>query len=426
MPGYPELATGTRETTVENKDHRARCYELCGAGGWCYRIEGGQKMVFCQKAPNIRRPRVLCLYSRTFPLPHISTQPLFARHLSKYIMSTEVIDLLPTTLESLISNAQLHRPSNRPPRYVAHSKGTLHLDAATYFGPEQTILVEIKPKSAVLSVSRLNPVDHAIVLRKYTIPAYHVKNYLAVRGAIPERAYYPCDMLSGNEARMQNAASVLQKERASALRVFSGGSLIDAEPATKAVRAAIAALAHDGNAVQGVRKIQEADILDTWGAFEVMGILIKRLGLTNAESLVTSVTQGETLLEDVDETEVDQARRDIAYSCAEEGAKRHNELERRQAMEKLEMMRDNLLVRLVADFLQAATAKDCSLMVALCQRTDDQMNTHVSNEKSVIVDGVEWLYRVWVVDVGQKDVRKITSRWPNVERRRAATLQSRD
>lgn len=418
MPGLAQPA---------DKRTLAECKPIeidCDPEKWRYRIEGGQKMVFFQVKPDGDCANVLCLYSASCPLPQGRPQPLFSKHLSRYLLNTSIVSLTSAFTRSLVCNARVLRPSNRPPHYVAHSKGTLQPDLAAYFGIESTTLIEIKPKSGILSVSRLIPTELARTLRKFTTPTYHVKNYLAKTGVIPEHPYCPADMLSGNKPRMLGAVAALQRERARTLRVFSAGSVIDAEAANKMVHAAVAALEHDGVVVHRIRKIQEADVLDTSGAVAVMNILAERVGTTEAERLVASAARGESVHSHVSDDDIAQARRDIAYASPEEGARRHNESQRASALKKLSEMSNKMLVRLAADFLQAAAAKDCSLMIALC-RKEDYLAGHgqSDDDRMVPFDGVQWVYRVWVVDVGQKDVDKITSRWPKEESRQEAKLR---
>lgn len=420
MPGYSSLTD--KGALADGEDGVIDC----DPDKWRYRIEGGQKMVFFRTTPGEDLANVLCLYSAACPLPQGKPQPLFSKYLSHYLLNTSIVSLPSEFSRSLVRNARQNRPPNRPPHFVPHSRGTLQLDLAAYFGTESTTLVEIKPKSGVLSVSRLIPTELARTLGKFTTPTYHVKNYLTKTGVIPKHPYCPADMLSGNKTRMFEAVAALQRERARTLRAFSAGSVIDAEAANRMVQAAVAALEHDGVAVHRVRKIQEEDVLDISGAATVMKILAERVGTLEAETLVASAARGESNVTEVSEQDITQARRDIAYSSPEEGARNHCESQRMTALKKLHEMSDALLVRLAADFLQAAAAKDCSLMIAMCRKEDYLSGQRqLADDRMVAFDGVEWVYRVWAVDVEQKDVDKITSRWPKEERRREALLRNR-
>lgn len=509
---------------------------LPSPSAWVYRVEGGQKMVFALRDPSSCPPLILCLYSADAPPPHLHVQPLFARHLAPYLQPSRIVTLPRSYLNALVSAAQPHRPPlRRSTTYHPHSTATLLPDAARHFGPS-TFLVELKPKGALLSRSRLIPPNLALALRKFISPPYHAKHYLP-HGSVPSDAYYPSDLLSADLHRMTRAVGALLRHEARGLRVFDAQSntpwradnVLKHPPARQALDVALAALVKEPRACHGICSVQTADYLDVFGAEAIMLALVRRIGMAKAQQRVRDVMTSPAACEahtpdtsadsqcaladfyetvaaqphgvvveqivgidqtgcafdrsnnadsdegssermisvggvcDADDVAIEPSdhtlhslsvldtvwtngngvhttgptngvdnarltaqspdaivedeytawRGRITYESAAHGAKLHNDANYEAALRAVADMPVHVMVSFLADFLQAATAKDCSLLVAVAPS---------QVEPDIMVGQQGWRYKVWVVDVGEKDIRKILGKWPQRERQRAEEL----
>lgn len=420
---------------------------------WRYRIEGGQKMVFastCDETcflglhpmpdPKLNNkswcqgclPVVLCLYSAKGPLPRSHPQPLIAQHLAPYLMPSSVVNIDYPATTYLICNAEAQRPSSRTRQpYIPHESAAIQLDAARYFGPS-TVLVEFKAKCALRATSCLIPPLIAEVLRKYQAAPYHVKNYLMNDECIPEDAYDPADLLAYEDvSRQHKAALTLLREKSRALRIFvDGGNVVNQEDMTKCthyVQVAAEALAVDGNACKGIREIQAHDRLDALGAAAVMQRLVSRVGRSTAEHLVTSTIRETSLNFGVSALDDYSWHRIVAYDSPEQAMHEHNDERYREALTSLETLPTEILAIALGDYLQAAAAKDCSLLVSLCPTEEvDAMSMHDEQIGVACIEGEEWAFRIWVVDIGEKDITKISEKWPTQDIERAAKLTLKD
>lgn len=393
---------------------------------WVYRIEGGQKMVFSHTSThyNYNKRQVLCLYSNKKSLPNFLQQPLFSKHLSPYLMSVTAHGLSTRFARQLVQSAQSSRPSSRPRAYTPHSVGTLYPDAAYYFG-SSTIMVEIKPKCSVLSKSKLTPPAIASALNKFSTPTYHIKNYLMETGALPKRPYEPSDLLTGNLSRKRQALSALISERSRALRVFVNGRIVDPTTERPSVMAAAHALTDDVRACAGVQAIQEYGYIDTFGALAAWTRCLHREGRVKTEQLIKfelckSPRQHRTL------NQMANIRQMLTYQSRQQAIRLHTEHEHKAAVQNVNELQTRSLVTMLAHFLQAATANDCSFLISMCRVNELQNHHrhhhHGNDVKVVTVDGVDWLYRIWVIDVAEKDMIKIADKWPSEERERASKL----
>lgn len=330
--------------------------------------------------------------------------------------------LPPTFVTELIARAQPHRPLDRPQVFKAHGMGAIYPDAAFHFGMETT-LVEIKAKCGVLSTSRLTPPWIATALLKFSVPPYHVKNYLVKNGCLPDKPYNPADLLSDDVGRLRHAVSVLMAEDSRALRVFKNGRLVESNSDRETVFAAAAALVHDSSACKGIKAIQEHDCLGKFGALTAMNILTRREGRSTTEQLI--ITELYKSLNEAGLKEISKQRQKLCYHTPEEGMRLHSEEKYEMALQNINRMDTQTLVLMLAHCLQAATAKDCSLLIAMC-RVVDFCGSDRDRDLVVCVDGVEWLYRNWVVDVDEKDMAKISGKWIHDEREQAIELTARD
>lgn len=422
-----------------------------------YRIEGSQKMIFAPDNVNINQdtekvraptlgehspPCVLCLYSTDGPLPQVEPLPLVARHLSRYVIPAHSIAIPRELTSRLVKTASAKRPAHRPTTFNSHDTATVHLDAARYFGLH-TVLVEFKAKSGTLSTSKLIPPTIARTLGKYTTPTYHVKNYLMCYGRIPEVAYNPADLLSTDVERTAHAVNVLMLEKSRALRMFKGGKVVQKlENFRNDIRAATQALLNDVDACQGIRALQAYDHIDTLGADTVMSELKRRVGSsTEAERLVTAALRSPHFLNrpndnngalgtnahtnELRNDEDDEWQRHLSYESPQQAARLHCDEQYKKALAQLKLLPSRSLIKSLVYFLQAAAAKDCSLLVALGRYNEEQVKTCLRQEqyyRTLDVDGVKWMFRIWVVDIGEKEVDKISTKWPRQDIERAKML----
>lgn len=390
---------------------------------WKYRIEGSQKMVFSSHNNNDDdRAHVLCIFSNSKPLPRFATQSLFKKYLSRYLMPASTHHVPPTFVNELIARAQPHRPLDRPQVFKAHGIGAIYPDAAFHFGMKTT-LVEIKAKCGVLSKSRLTPPWIATALRPFSIPPYHIKNYLVAHGCLPDKPYNPADLLSDDAARLRHAVTVLMAENSRALRVFKNGKIVESNSDCETVFAAAAALVHDGSACTGIKAIQEHDLLGKFGALNAMNILTRREGRSITEQLI--ISELHKSVKEAGLKEVSKQRSKLCYETPEEGIRLHSEENYETALQSINRMDTQTLAALLAHCLQAATAKDCSLLIAMC-RAVEFCGSDQDRDLVVCVDGVDWMYRIWVIDVDEKDMGKITGKWIDDEQRYAAKLTARN
>lgn len=301
-------------------------------------------------------------------------------------------------------------------------------------------MVELKPKSAVLSRSCLSPPHLAHGLQKFSVPVYHIKHY-AVNGITPTNPYSPADLLSGIEIRMRRAADALVSEQSSGLRVFLFGSgspissavLQHNAMAQQIIDVALAALRKDKQAMSGIMAIQQADVLDATGAELALRTLEDRLGKHHAWTVVQQAMRLGTDQISQNSSAVPHSGRGVSYSepdfapavvpasdedlqpfvdrityrSSGDGLCLHDDHSFRAACHDLIRMPDAVLVRLIADFMQAAAAKDCSVLIALSPSN--------LQEADVVVNQQGWSYDIKVIDVGEKGLDKV-SKWTGIDR----------
>ena len=406
---------------------------------WEYRIEGSQKVVFSNSSPNPSASSILCLYPYNTSTPQFRPPYLIRTLLHPYLIPPIPLRLPSSYVSDLLSRSR----GNRPPRRVANTPtipstfATLNPDAALFFGPN-TILVEIKPKTARPSISKLIPPQIANLLCKYSSPPYHLKNYLLPHNYVPSKAYHPSDLLSGCYQRATKAVNTLLQEKARGLRVFHNGILQSSLPSYKnAIVAAMAALSVDQTAVKNIAQIQAMDVLDGIGAEIVLCHLKQLVGAGEAERMIHSYVQnGPRYSVNSDkEEQYQEVVKDLSYNSPDEGMNIHCQREFQKAIDVAENLEAEDAARLLAEYLQASTAKDCSLLVAL-QRDDwdtekgkecsfEESKNKLECLNSVFSNNSKWNYQIWVVDVAAKPLSKIEKKWGIEDRTRAALLAKR-
>ncbi|PXF41286.1 hypothetical protein BWQ96_08995 [Gracilariopsis chorda] len=386
---------------------------------WHYRIEGAQKIVF-SNAPN-HPPNVLLLSAvknhpaaPLQPLTNLS-QALFRRHLSPYLLPHHIVSLTPAYIKHLSQHATPFRPPHR--RAASHISphnraASLFPDVAFHFGPNTT-LVEIKPKAALLSRSRLIPPHVASALKKYTTPPYHIKNYLMLNGSLPHRPYIPSHLLCDDIPTVSSAISSLLTDNSRGLRVFRAGEPCNPEHHLSELRAAAHAIVIDNACAQGIVAIQSADLIDNMGAEIIMRHLIRRVGEQQATKLLRKSLYTYHAIPHLDE---------ITYKSSQQAAQLHDDAQYNSAVKAARTLPVTTAVHLLSGFLQAAAAKDCSIMIALCKANEVK---HTTPDCIIVeVQGVQWAAKLWVIDTDEKHTAKILGKWGVDDRKRASMLGS--
>ncbi|KAI0566169.1 Inositol-pentakisphosphate 2-kinase [Gracilaria domingensis] len=113
---------------------------------------------------------------------------------------------------------------------------------------------------------------------------------------------------------------------------------------------------------------------------------------------------------------------EITYKTSGQAHQLHSTAEYTKALKAAQALSVAASVQLLAGFLQAAAAKDCSMMIALC-RLDEAQPTN-SESMLVHVHGVRWRACLWVIDTDEKHIAKILGKWGVDDRKRASMLGS--
>lgn len=168
------------------------------------------------------------------------------------------------------------------------------------------------------------------------------------------------------------------------------------------------------------------DYIDNIGAAFLLDRLVKALGKGKAYKMISRYLYEE------DDMPMDQelmrafldAKRIISYDTAADAARLHCEERYRRAVNRAMQLEPCFMAKMIADFMQAAAAKDCSVMVAICRRADAAFapatDAKSDDDRCRVVtnDGEEWLYSVNVVDTGEKSIDKILNKWAAIDLQR--------
>lgn len=342
-----------------------------------------------------------------------------------------------------------HRPHFRKARSaISTSPGFAELlpDLALCFG-QDTILLEIKPKSGVLSRSALLPPDVAQTLQKYRVPPYYLKKYLLPDGVdklgrLPERSrrYNPVELISDKNILEQ--LLILHLEGSGSLKLFLQGTMLTHEGSAStcnnglcatildvASRALMSTGDNQKSCLACLKEIQDADCIDNIGALLLLKRLERELGRIHAHRMIEGYLYCEKgQHEDAKEEESFQiARSKISYKSAEEARQLHSNERYACALKEGMMMKPQFTARMLAEFLQAAVAKDCSVMISMCHEANSSASIAELLESGkdcgvVSVNGHRWLYIVHVVDVGAKSIHKIEDKWAATDFQRVARI----
>lgn len=438
---------------------------------WTYRTEGSQKALFYSvqathrlqtNAPTSHFPTALCVYlARKDPKgtgvkyhpPHPSEPPILIRdHFKRYLLNPIPLQLSRSYLEQLSQAAEPHRPSLRKLNSsISAAPGSAELipDLAYCLGPD-TVIVEVKPKLGVLSRSALLDPDVAERLQKYYMPTYFLKNYLLPEGtekleSLPEasRRYNPLDLVSGRNILQH--LTTLHNEGCKTLKIFRSGSAFrqnsdppstsDKEFSAKLIEAASHVLSNSTGGKKSclscVKEAQSVDRIDNFGAAFLLKRLVKEVGKSRAYKMIESYmfTGDEHKVDEWDEEGFQAAAEKVCYESTEEARRLHSRERYTRALEEANRMELPFVARLLADFMQAAVAADCSIIISMCPETScaipaaDLMSSDLDCG-TVTIEGQEWLYVVHIIDVGSKSIDKIEQKWAATDFRRLSRIMA--
>jgi Inositol-pentakisphosphate 2-kinase len=385
--------------------------------------------------------------------------------LRPYVMFGKLISVTDTFIEDLMVQSAEMRPGHGSRSSIFFPQRTVLLqkDLANLFSPrgqltqQSTVCVEIKPKGGLTSISRLCPKALCDALQKFEKLDYAIKHYelLPAQNALDIPKYSPADFLSGEHSRILYALEAMRLQKASGFRIFFGGDIAVANdlpievpvsalnvglhravspkhiyefdandcfrPSPESIREyayssslckdAIVVvskiLAENGKVLGAILYEQGRDFIDASGAEVLWDQLVENLGgcEKSAEYRINEayLTQGNTaqLCE-----EVCRARQNLSYKDSREALTLHCDKIVQEAMAYVKVMSSDAISRVLADFLTASVAKDCSLMISLSFRPADC--DYDPKHAFVRLDtGGICTFAIHVVDIGPKPCSKI-------------------
>lgn len=342
-----------------------------------------------------------------------------------------------------------------------------------------TTCVEIKPKGALTSVSRLVPPEICAALDKFQVTPYAVKETCCVGGTrvvreeeekkeerVPE--YSPADLLSGEPGRIAAALEALRLRRAHSLRVFHDGAVgladdlpidprlfpdraaaYEAPENVGAIEAAARVLADARGVGSGIRDAQRRDYVDALGAEKVYAHLVRVCcggDVEKAEEFVWDAyfADDDDVVSDSDDddgggggggtgdggdggdnggatleaTQLADARATLSYRNSAEARVLHDATRMLAAERAVAAMSPRVAARVLADFMIASVVKDCSIMVSMTRRAPAYKPAPDENFVT-LDDGSICLYEVSVVDLEPKPLSKLGA-WAARDRAHAA------
>jgi hypothetical protein len=289
-----------------------------------------------------------------------------------------------------------------------------------------TVCVEVKPKAALTSISRLVPPAICAALEKFSASAYALENPPNPVSPLPR--YAPADLLSCDPPRIAAALDALRRRRAHSLRVFRDGAVALADdlpispslhgdrdtayaaPENRAaIDAAAVVLAAQPGVVLGILGTQRRDYVDALGAEKVYAHLVRACcggDAAAAERAVWDAYFDQPGDDPPLDAAVADARARISYADSGEARRLHNDARFRAAEAAVANMCPRVAARVVADFMVASVVKDCSIMVSMSCRPPGYV-AEPAESAVTLGDGTVCLYRVSVVDLEPKPLSKL-------------------
>lgn len=372
-----------------------------------------------------------------------AAESLFKSKLRPFLLPTQPVVVDGSTMITLGLKAGPSRPlcrvrTNSPPKN--RSIGFVQDDLALLFGNE-TVYIEVKPKGAILSRSRLIPPNVCSILSKYTKLDIHVRNFSVheIESRLENESLYdPRDLLSGLRSRVERALNILQKTKSRWLRVLISGEFVAAsDEVSRAVSTraceyddplcvrylglAATILCANSSCLSAIYEMQALDCVDKLGLEVLWAHLKDLLGITEAGRKVwLHYLRARSFLEQEDE-EYTTWKKAVSYETPEAALLEHNEEKHRQALEAVNRMPADICARMVADSMMAGAAKDCSIILSLAPLLSDDASCKAPIVDEV--DGSKWMSTVRVIDIGAKVLTKIET-WADFDRKLVAQLRT--
>jgi Inositol-pentakisphosphate 2-kinase len=403
--------------------------------------------------------------------------------LRPFLMFGKLVSVTDNFIEDLIVQSAKLRPRHRSRSSIFLPQRTvlLQADLANMFSPrgpltrQSTVCVEIKPKGGLTSISRLCPKALCDALYKFEKLFYAIKHYELVpaQNALDIPKYCPADLLSGEHSRIFYALEAVRLRKESGFRIFCGGEIAVADdlpievpvsalniglqgevspkhiygfdandcprPSTESIREYAYSSCLCKDAIVVVSKIlaenskvlgailyeQGRDFIDSLGAEVLWDQLVENRGgcEDSAEYMVKEAYLSQGITAQLCE-EVCRARQNLSYKDSREAMKLHCDENVQEAMAYVKNMSSEAISRVLADFLTAAVAKDCSLMISLSYRPAD---CDIDPEHAFVrLDtGGVCNFAIHVVDIGPKPCSKIKN-WARRDKDAANTLMRGD
>ncbi|XP_061350834.1 inositol-pentakisphosphate 2-kinase-like [Gastrolobium bilobum] len=406
------------------------------AAEWVYRGEGAANLVLAytgsspafigkvmriRKAPtndavSVRSPSALTAHERLLwkdvdelvsSSDHEIAGQLFVCHVMKPLLGSKYVDpgMLVLVSREFLESVQKDVICQRPPWRVDTAQVDTHCDSVLLMsdhslfthgnlGSSPCISVEIKPKCGFLPLSRFISKETAI---KRRITRFEMHQALKLhQGEISLLSEYnPLDLFSGSKERIHKAIKDLFTTPQNNFRVFMNGSLIFG---------GLGGGAEDTNFC--IAKAFEDELKSVIQADD--GLCTENLLTLVAEALQKSGVLDRLLdvqkLDNDDIEGVIHAYYDITcQQCmvcrelSEEEVKRYTSLHSASFDESL---------RIVKDYLIAATAKDCSLIICFRPRKEGDSGSVCNN---VYLESTEQTfdYKVYFIDLDLKHLSKM-------------------
>ncbi|KAK9947042.1 hypothetical protein M0R45_012479 [Rubus argutus] len=415
------------EVVLEKKD----------AADWVYRGEGAANLVLAhkgsspafigkvmriQKAPrngSVRSssPTALTMHERLLwkdmedivasSNKELASQ-LFVKHVMLPLLGSEYVDSgmrVPASrefLESVEKNVNCQRPASRVDAakvdtqcdYVLLMSDHSLFPCGTQEG-ETCISVEIKPKCGFLPSSKFIDEGNAI---KRRITRFRMHQALKLHdGEVSEYSEYdPLDLFSGSKDRIHKAIKDLFATPQNNFRVFLNGSLIFGGLGGGAKSTNLVIGGEFETALKGV--IQGGDGLRTVNFLQLVAETVHRSGVM--DQLLE--------IQKLDNLDIDGAIH-AYYDIISEPCMVCSEMGKDKASNRYSSLHSLSLdesLKIVKDFLIAATAKDCSLMISFRPRKDGSTG---SPYKNVYLESTNQFfdYKVYFIDLDLKSLKKM-------------------
>ncbi|KAI4336857.1 hypothetical protein L6164_015334 [Bauhinia variegata] len=331
----------------------------------------------------------------------------FVQHVMKPLLGSKYVDagmrvlVSREFLESIGKNVICQRPTWRvdTAQVDAHCDSVLLLSDHSIFphGSPQAnvcISVEIKPKCGFLPLSRFIS-ERTAVKRRITRVQMHQALKLH-QGEISELSEYnPLDLFSGSKERLHKAIKDLFTSPQNNFRVFLNGSLIFGALGGGATNTNFLIAQAFEDALKPV--IQAGDGLRTENLLNLVATGLHKSGVLDRLLEVQKLDN-----DDIEGAihayyDITSQKCMVCTELSEEQAKRHASIHSASLDDSLKMVRDYLI---------AATAKDCSLMI--CFRPRDQGDSgSVNNNVHLESTRQTFDFKVYFIDLDLKRLNKM-------------------